>query len=178
MAVANKTKKRLNIIETICEGITNREIFETIDYKHQSEDKIKQFTYPVLVNCLTEFLVQNRNKDRDKARSFIKERLKWEGNVNTTVHHTLFMGTMNRPDMVLEIDGNRIAIEFKRGDSGGALRSGIGQSLIYSTDYDFTVFLFIDTSFDGRIKNCSKSIKEEELVQDLWKRHNIKFIVI
>ena len=88
------------------------------------------------------------------------------------------MGTMNRPDMVLEIDGNRIAIEFKRGDSGGALRSGIGQSLIYSTDYDFTVFLFIDTSFDGRIKNCSKSIKEEELVQDLWKRHNIKFIVI
>ena len=85
---------------------------------------------------------------------------------------------MNRPDMIFEIDAMRIAIEFKRGDSGGALRSGLGQSLIYSTDYDFTIFLFIDTSQNGKIKNCRKSEEEESLIEDLWNRYNIKFIVV
>jgi hypothetical protein len=177
MPQAAKSKKRLNFIETICEGITHEEIFNTIDYKHQSEDKIKQFTYPYIVKTLTEYLVE-KGKDKTKAREFVKSHLKWEGNVNTTVHHTLFMGTMNRPDMVLEMEGLKVAIEFKKGDSGGALRSGLGQSLIYSTAYDFVVYLFIDTSRDGKIKNCSKSIKEEQLVQDLWNRYNIKFIVV
>jgi len=178
MKLANKSIKRENVIETICEGITHREIFETIDYKNQSEDKIKQFTYPILVNNLTDFLVEKRGKDRSRARSFVKERLLWEGNINTTVHHTHFMGTMNRPDMIFEIDAVRIAIEFKKGDSGGALRSGIGQSLIYSTDYDFTIFLFIDTSENGKIKNCEKIEEEQWLVNDLWKRYNIKFLVV
>ena len=178
MKLANKSIKRENVIETICEGITHREIFETIDYKNQSEDKIKQFTYPILVNNLTDFLVEVRGKNRDRARSFVKERLLWEGNIKTTVHHTRFMGTMNRPDMIFEIDAVKIAIEFKRGDSGGALRSGIGQSLIYSTDYDFTVFLFIDTSDNSTIANCSKSEEEERFIENLWKNHNIKFIVV
>jgi hypothetical protein len=178
MAQAQKSKKRENVIETICEAITHREIFETIDYKNQSEDKIKQFTYPILVNNLTEYLVKKRGKDRRRSWNFVKERLLWEGNIKTTVHHTRFMGTMNRPDMIFEIDAMRIAIEFKRGDSGGALRSGLGQSLIYSTDYDFTIFLFIDTSENGKIKNCRKSEEEESLIEDLWNRYNIKFIVV
>ena len=109
MPQATKSKKRLNFIETICEGITHEEIFNTIDYKHQSEDKIKQFTYPYIVKTLTEYLVE-KGKDKTKAREFVKRQLKWEGNVNTTVHHTLFMGTMNRPDMVLEMEGLKIAI--------------------------------------------------------------------
>jgi len=80
--------------------------------------------------------------------------------------------------MIFEIDAMKIAIEFKRGDSGGSLRSGIGQSLIYSTDYDFTVFLFIDTSDNSTIANCSRSEEEERFIENLWKNHNIKFIVV
>ena len=105
-----KSKNRLEIIETICDGITHQEIFETIDYKKQSEDKIKQFTYPILVNTLTEFLAKNpRWGNRTRAREFVKERLLWEGNIKTTVHHTHFMGTKNRPDMIFEIDALKIA---------------------------------------------------------------------
>ena len=177
MLKTTKSRKRLNVVETICEGITHQEIFDTIDYKKQSEDKIKQFTYPILVNSLTEFLVSNRKIDKRRAREFVKERLLWEGNIKTTVHHTLFMGTRNRPDMVFEMDTMKIAIEFKRGDNGKALRSGLGQSLIYSTDYDFVIYLFIDTSSDKIIKNCSVSEIEEELIEGLWSRYNIKFLV-
>lgn len=178
MTVATKSKKRTDFIELVCESLTTDEIFNTIDYKNQSEDKIKQFTYPHMVNALTEYIVEEMGKTRESARKFVKQRLKWEGNVNTTVHHTLFMGTRNRPDMVLEMSGVNIAIEFKKGDTGNSLRSGLGQSLIYSKDYDFVIYLFIDTSKDGKIKNSEDNKKEKELVKDLWKRYNIKFKVV
>tara|TARA_B100001287_G_C22433200_1_gene412399 strand:- start:144 stop:677 length:534 start_codon:yes stop_codon:yes gene_type:complete len=171
-----KSQKRLDFMELISEAITQEDIFNTINYKHKSEDQIKQFIYPHLVQSLTEYLEKN-GVAKDKAKDSVKRNLKWEGNINTTVHHTLFMGTLNRPDMVLEMNGVKIAIEFKKGESGSSLRSGIGQSIIYSTNYDFVMYLFIDTSKDERIKNAQSSLKEAKLMQDLWNRYNIKFVV-
>lgn len=173
-----KSQKRLDFMELVSEAITQEDIFDTIDYRNKSEDQIKQFIYPHLVQSLTEYLSENLGIEKEKAKDSVKKGLKWEGNVNTTVHHTLFMGTLNRPDMVLEMNGIKVAIEFKKGDSGGSLRSGIGQSLVYSTNYDFVIYMFIDTSKDQRIKNAQSSIKENELVVDLWERYNIKFIVV
>jgi hypothetical protein len=159
MTAATKSKKRTDFIELVCESLTTDEIFNTIDYKNQSEDKIKQFTYPHMVNALTEYIVEEMGKTRESARKFVKQCLKW-------------------PDMVLEMSGVNIAIEFKKGDTGNSLRSGLGQSLIYSKDYDFVIYLFIDTSKDGKIKNSEDNKKEKELVEDLWKRYNIKFKVV
>ena len=172
-----KSQKRLDFMELISEAITQDDIFNTIDYKNKTEDQIKQFVYPHLVQSLTQYLVENTDTTAEKAKAKVKQNLKWEGDVNTTVHHTLFMGTLNRPDMVLEMNGMNIAIEFRRGDSGNSLRSGIGQSLVYSTNYDFVMYLFIDTSKDQRIKNAQTSTKEAELMSDLWNRYNIKFTV-
>ena len=171
-----KSQKRLDFMELISEAITQDDIFNTIDYKNKTEDQIKQFVYPHLVQSLTQYLVENTDITAEKAKVKVKKNLKWEGDVNTTVHHTLFMGTLNRPDMVLEMNGMNIAIEFRRGDSGNSLRSGIGQSLVYSTSYDFVMYLFIDTSKDQRIKNSQTGTKEAQLMTDLWNRYNIKFI--
>ena len=55
MKLASKSKKRLDLLEAIQDGITTRDVFETIDYKSQSEDKIKQFIYPHLLTQLTEY---------------------------------------------------------------------------------------------------------------------------
>ena len=164
-------------MDLISEAITQDDIFNTIDYKNKTEDQIKQFVYPHLVQSLTQYLVENTDDTVEKAKVKVKQNLKWEGDVNSTVHHTLFMGTLNRPDMVLEMNGMNIAIEFRRGESGNSLRSGIGQSLVYSTNYDFVMYLFIDTSKDQRIKNAQTSTKEAELMADLWNRYNIKFTV-
>ena len=172
-----KSQKRLDFMELISEAITQDDIFNTIDYKNKTEDQIKQFVYPHLVQSLTQYLVENTDTTAEKAKAKVKQNLKWEGDVNTTVHHTLFMGTLNRPDMVLEMNGMNIAIEFKKGESGNSLRSGIGQSLVYSTNYDFVMYLFIDTSKDQRIKNSQTGTKEAQLMTDLWNRYNIKFTV-
>jgi len=175
---ASKGKRRTELIGLVSEAITHDDIFGTINYRNKSEDEIKQFIYPHLVDRLIEREMGLKpHWSKDKAKAEIKKRLKWEGNVNTTVHHMLFMGTQNRPDMVLETDGLRIAIEFKRGDKGSDLRSGIGQSMIYATGYDFVIYMFVDTSADKRIKNAQTGEIEATFIQMLWDRYNIKFAV-
>ena len=175
---ASKGKRRAQLIRLVSEAITHDDIFGTINYRNKSEDEIKQFIYPHLDDRLVERELELRpHLTKAKAKGEIKKRLKWEGNVNTTVHHMLFMGTQNRPDMVLETDGIRVAIEFKRGDKGSDLRSGIGQSMIYATGYDFVIYMFVDTSQDKRIKNAQGGEKEAAFINMLWDRYNIKFTV-
>lgn len=174
----SKSQKRIAFIDYISEAVTHQDIFGTINYQNQSEEKIKQFIYPHLVESLTEYVVKEQGLEKPAAKELVKKALKWEGNVNTTVHHILFMGTQNRPDMVLEMNGIKIGIEFKRGAKGSDLRAGIGQSMIYSTHYDFVLFLFIDTSDDKRIFNATGGVNEQEFVRIMWDQYNTKFIVV
>lgn len=178
MKLKSKSQKRIAFIDYISEAVTHQDIFGTIKYQNQSEEKIKQFIYPHLVENLAEYVVKEQGLEKLEAKELVKKSLKWEGNVNTTVHHILFMGTQNRPDMVLEMNGIKIAIEFKRGDKGSDLRAGIGQSMIYSTHYDFVLFLFIDTSEDKRIFNATGGVNEQEFVRIMWDQYNTKFIVV
>ena len=178
MKYKSKSQKRIEFIDLISEAITHDDIFGTINYKQQNEDQIKQFIYPHLVDSLTEYVVREKGIDKLAAKTQVKKNLKWEGNVNTTVNHILFMGTQNRPDMVLEMNGLKIAIEFKRGSKGSDLRSGFGQSMVYATHYDFVLYLFVDTTDDKRIFNAIGGGNETEFVDNLWDLYNIKFILV
>ena len=178
MKQKSKSQKRIELLDLVSESITQDDVFNVIDYRNKSEDQIKQFIYPHLVDDLAEYMVQEQGIDKAVAKDKIKKSLKWEGNVNTTINHILFMGTQNRPDMILEINGLKIAIEFKRGDKGSDLRSGIGQSMVYSTHYDFVLYLFIDTSKDKRIVNARGGVNETEFIELLWNQFNIKFVTI
>lgn len=179
LKATQKSSNRTGLIDLITEAITHDDIFTTINYRNKSEDEIKQFIYPHLLNQLIDReLALRPNLTRESAKAHLKKCLKWEGNVKTTVHHILFMGTQNRPDMVFEAGGLKIAIEFKRGDKGSDLRAGIGQSLIYSTAYDFIIYLFIDTSLDKRIRNAQTGEREAEFTQMMWDRFNTRFAVV
>jgi len=177
MKQASKSKKRISLLDMVSEAMTHNDIFHTINYRNKNEDSIKQFIYPHLVDALAERMVEEKGISKDKAKEVVKKNLKWEGNVNTTVSHVLFMGTQNRPDMVLESDGLKIAIEFKKGDKGSSLRSGVGQSMVYATHYDFVIYLFIDTSNDKRIVNSIGGTNESAFIDTLWDNYNIKFVI-
>ena len=178
MKLASKSKKRIELLDSIQSGITTRDIFETIDYKSQSEDKIKQFIYPHLLDQLTEYIVERKGFSRGLAKEKARTMIKWEGNVNTTVKNIQFMGTANRPDMTVESEGVTIAIEFKKGDRGSDLREGFGQSIIYSTAYDFVMYVFIDTSPDSKIVNGSTAVNEQRFLENLWDNFNVKFAIV
>ena len=93
MKQASKSSKRVEFLDLISESITHEDIFGTLNYKKKSEDQIKQFIYPHLVRDLTNYLVSEGEDDKEKAKEIVKSSVKWEGDVNTTVSHILFMGT-------------------------------------------------------------------------------------
>jgi hypothetical protein len=114
-----------------------------------------------------------------KSKKIVKEGFKWEQKITTTVPSFNFFATNHRPDSVLEINEKlRIAMELKKGDSGQSLRSGIGQALVYSTQFNFIIYLLVDTTPAQDIKSTSCADKEQVLINSLWKNYNVKFIVV
>ena len=166
MKQASKSQKRIEFLDLISEAITHDDIFGTLNYKKKSEDQIKQFIYPHLVKDLTDYVVGQGQEDKEKAKEIVKSSINWEGDVNTTVSH-----------MTIEMNGMKIAIEFKKGKRGTDLRAGIGQSMIYATHYDFVLYLFVDISDDKRIQNAQGGVNELSLTGELWDNYNIKFII-
>jgi len=175
---AVKSEKRHKQLKKIVAILKHGDIFDVIDYKSQAEGKIKQFIYPHLLGELTNIYIDDYNIKKETARERAKENLLWEGNVKTTVNNMLFLGVQHRPDMEIKLRDIRIAIEIKRGESGSAIREGIGQVLVYTNVYHFVIFLFIDTSKDKQILNSIKGDKESKFIRNLWTEFNVMFEVV
>jgi hypothetical protein len=179
MKLASKSKNRIAILDMVQDGISthNQELFETTDYKNKSEDDIKKIIYPNLLNKVTEYVMGKKGFNRSLAREKAKTMIRWEGNTYNSVKPIHFMGIDSRPDMSLDINGVKVAIKFKKGNRGQELREGFGQSLIYSTVYDFVIYMFIDTSEDNRIINGAESVTEQRFLDNIWDNFNIKFVI-
>ena len=174
---ASKTKGRTNLLKGILDVISSESIFETIDYRKKSEDTIKQFMYQPLVESFTKKFI-NDGMIEDKARDKAKDSIVWESHMQNTLHNMKLFGTYHRPDFEVKIDGLNVAIEIKKGSTGFDLRCGFGQGLMYQAKYDFTIYLFIDTSDDKSILKSLTNISEDELIDSIWNNYNILFSVV
>jgi hypothetical protein len=177
----SKSKKRVKIVESIASAISSNKIFDVIDYRNRNEDYIKQYMHQPLISeleALYHDLELSKSTDMDLVRQKAKDCLLWEGDVNTTVNNFTFFGTQHRPDFVVKIDKLRVAVEVKKGESGHSLREGIGQSLVYSSEFDFVVYLYVDISKDKKIRDSMGGSQEQELINDLWDNHNVLFQVV
>ena len=152
-----------------------------IDYRNRNEDYIKQYMHQPLISeleALYEDLELSKSADKELVKQKAKNCLLWEGDVTTTVNNFTVFGTQHRPDFVVKIDKLRVAVEVKKGESGHSLREGIGQSLVYSSEFDFVVYLYVDISKDKKIRDSMVGEKEQELINDLWDNHNVLFKVV
>ena len=177
MKIKNKSKKRIDFLDRILSALKHDDIYGTIKYRDLSEARIKEFIYPHLIRELKRYYMDTNNINEDRSYKKAKKNLLWEGNVNTTVNNITFLGVQHRPDMIIDSDLN-IAIEIKKGEKGSGIREGIGQSLVYSTIYDFTIYLFIDISKDKKIMNSLNGKREKALIDKLWQDYNIIFEVV
>jgi len=135
--------------------------------------------YPYLIREIAKLYEDIYKYKPDTCSEKAKKNLLWEGNKKTTVKNISLFGTWHRPDMVLEFDKNtRIAIEIKRGDDGKSLREGIGQTIVYSQYYDFTILLFVDIGRDKEILNAVNGDREKAFKELLWNTYNIIFDVV
>ena len=179
--ITKKSAQRIWIIDEILAAMSDDRIFSTLDYRHKSEGYLKQYVHQPLQKRL-QAICKKLYPDVSDATIERKANatLFWEGDVKTTVNHIRFLGVQHRPDFMVKVGGIRIAVEVKRGESGSAIREGLGQSLVYGSceDFDFVVYLFIDISRDKKIKDSLARDIDSTFIESLWDNHNIRFAVV
>ena len=176
-----KSTRRVEILRRVMDELKTPEVFKTLNYRQVGEDKVKTALYPHLIHEITKIYETYKGYKEDTAKEKAKKNLLYEGNVQTTVNHVLFLGTFHRPDLVLKFDhGFNIAIEIKMCERGDDVRNGVGQSMVYmgSEAYDFTLLLMVDITEDKRILNSLNSDKEKLFLEKLWFESNILVDVV
>lgn len=180
MGVTAKSVRRTSLVDGIIAALKGEQIFRTLDYRRKSEAYLKQYMHQPLLQAVKELHRRLSPKLGEQTlESKARASVLWEGDVNTTIRHVRCLGVQHRPDFVVQIDGLKIAVEVKRGESGSAVREGVGQSLVYavSEDFDFVVYLFVDTSRDHKVRDSLSRDLEQSFVESLWEHYNVRFEV-
>ena len=170
-----KTKRREEFIECIVKTMKSKGVH---DISASNEDKVKRAIYPELKQELEKYYKDKFPNKKDRTvQKWVNKNLVYESIRSHRLSNMHFMGANHRPDMAIN-DHISVAIEVKRGCNGASIREGIGQCMVYSTEYDFVVYLFIDTNNDKCIRNSLDSSRENQFIKMLWNEHNIKFVVV
>lgn len=179
MSRASKTSKRINFLEAIIKIMREHEALgKGQSRKGINESHIQKNVFSKLNTHLPNIIKDNYGLNEKKAKSLVETEFVYESKTTVSVNGFHFFETNHRPDAVLSIDELRVAFEIKKGDNGLAIRSGIGQSVVYSSQFDFCIYFFVDTTPGGDIKNSISGEKESSLIETLWDYHNIKFFVV
>ena len=179
--MTKKSEGRTKLIDDIIDVMVSHELFSDNVKRRDDEATIQKTLFLRLEkgNGLQKILTENgRATTKEEANLIALKKFSWEQDTITTVKQFITFGTQHRPDAVLDLGDIRIAIEIKKGNNGSAVRSGLGQSLLYSHEYNFTIFFFVDTTDGLNIKNSVGGEKEQVIIKDLWENHNVKFVVV
>ncbi len=181
MKLTVKSEKRALFLETVIEFMKGNNIFS--DYVSRDRDTAGQIQKSIFLeleeNKLPGAIANSFRYSDKKSTEWVKNHFHWEKKTITTVNNFPFMATNHRPDAVLDLpDGCRVAIEIKKGYTGAEIRAGIGQAIVYATQFDFVLYLFVDTTDSRDILSASSGVKEQSLVKSLWDNYNIRFDVV
>ncbi len=179
MRMRRRTKRAEEVLNHLVKTLTTDRVYQTYDYKSRDESYIRQALYEALRLGIRDFY-KRKTPHYSKSTLDRKARraLTWEGDARTSIRGTELFARSHRPDYVVDMENLRIAIEVKSGDSGSGIRNGLGQALVYSTDYDFVIYLMIDTSRDSAIANSANNDPERSLIERLWFSHNIRMVLV
>ena len=180
MKTSVRSTKRINLINAIIETMLKHEIFsDIVSRKKDTESQIQKALFLRLQKKLPEILTNVYGLSLKRASQITQAGFMWEQKLSTVVSHFDFFATKHRPDSILEIANDmRIAIEIKKGSTGSSIRAGIGQSLVYATQFNFVIYFFVDITPGLDIKNSMTAKREANLMQSLWDNYNIKFQVV
>ena len=179
MIKSKKTTKRVNFINDITKKMKEHEIFnENIERKTVRENSIQRSVFTRLEVDLPDIITKHFGTKENKAKEIVKNRFVFEKKKRKPVRNFPIFSTLHRPDAELKINDLRIAFEIKKGMKGHSIRAGIGQSIVYSTQYDFVLYFFVDTTPGGDINSSKHGDKEKELIKSLWDNYNIRFFVV
>ncbi len=176
---AKKSRKRVQIIDTITRAAASPKILTVASPASLKENSVRMAIHGGLLNGVEDIYaslsptVSERRNQSKAAESVIIE-----AGGGTVINNLQLFGTQHRPDFEVKVDGLKIAIEVKVGDSGQQIREGIGQAIVYSTKYDFVVYLFVDNSPNKKVLSSVYGLQEQHLAEQLWSEFNVRFHVV
>lgn len=171
-----KTQKRLEVLEAIIQIFKNDVLISSLNFDQKQEGDLKD---SIFFNLLVGLKRYFHDKHPDYKDATIERKanraVTWEGHKLESISPTWILGVSHRPDYVIDIIGIRIAVEIKKADDGSSIREMIGQSIVYSREYDFVIGLIIDITKDAAIISSVEGENETALLDELWEQHNIRF---
>lgn len=176
---ARKSTRRTCLIDGIMDGLTSDSVYGIIG-TGRNEAVVAHSLHASILEALKRVhcsLDPSASQERIAKRA--ADCLLWEGNINTTINHIQFLGAQHRPDFIVQMDGIRVAVEVKRGESGAAVREALGQCLVYASQFEFTCCVLVDTSLDKKLKRaCVSGAAEQVMLKRLWDDFNIRLAVV
>ncbi len=164
------------VMTTIVKSLTNKLILNGHSPHGLTEKQVRLLMEHPLKDALVKFHMAFEPCDEATAQDIVGASLYYGAGIKK-VPCVVFLGTKNYPDFVYEFQGKRIAIEVKKGSNGSKLREGIGQVIVNSIKYGYSVCIFVDDVGDIKkafdIENDSK-----RLAEILEKQYNTFFEVV
>lgn len=176
---AKKTARRNLLVDGVMDAMMSESVFGLIG-SGRSESAVAHVMHGELLRSLHSLhrSLDPRSSDALIARR-ARECLLWEGDINTTINHIQFLGAQHRPDFIIQVDDIRLALELKRGSDGGCIREALGQCIVYSSQFDFTCCVVVDTTRDKKIKRAyAEGCSEAIVIASLWEHFNIRLGVV
>lgn len=178
-----KSARRVQIVKAIADGLASERVFGPLTSATLTEKELKLYMHSPLVDAVAALLrTLYPGQQETTYRKRADEAVYWEGDARTVINNIEFMGVQHRPDFVVALprEDLSVAVEVKWGESGGDIRAGIGQSVVYATcgRYAFVVFVFKDTSRDQKIKQAVERGRDRVLIERLWEHFNVRFVVV
>lgn len=179
MKKKRKGKKLMKVINDMMEMMMSHEnLSPKIGRKSKTETSIQETVFSKLDMNLPDVVQKYYGYTRKTAKKIVDKDFCFEAKTNCHVSSVQFFGKPHRPDAEFELKGVTYGFEIKKGKKGFSIRSGIGQSIVYSTQFDFVLYFFVDTSKGRDIKNVEEGSKESAIIDSLWDDYNIKFVII
>jgi hypothetical protein len=177
MKMAKKTDRRVKLLNSIISHMKSHNMFsKQVSRKRDTENVIQKNLFLALEDHLGKYLIKY-GVGEVKSKKIVAN-FQWEQKLTTTVNNFTIFSTNHRPDAILDLDDFRIGIEIKKGDGGSSLRNGLGQCLLYSSEFDFVLYLFVDITPNQNIHKSTKGQREKDIIEDLWNNHNVMFDII
>ena len=179
METARKTERRVQFLNNILSEMESHDIFQDcVNRGNDSESSIQKALFSRLQGKLPSLIQEAYGYSPGKAEDVVNKYFVWESKSSVSVNNFPFFSTNHRPDAALNVEDIAIGVEIKKGEDGLSVRSGIGQSVVYATQFDFVIYFFVDETGGRDIRSSSSAEKESELVSSLWDDFNIAFRVV
>ena len=166
-----KTKNAIKFIENLHSHLVKDPLLRQ-NVRNKSESQIQTELRPIILGYLVKYF---RSQKILNPENVANKYFYWESQEDSYKNKKIeSFSSRNYPDFIIT-HPYKIAIEYKKSETGSIVKQGIGQSVMHTLggEFDFVYCLIHDESQEKNILNSSKNDKEKMMINKIWEDYNI-----